>query len=292
MKSKETGEGNFVLSFSGGGLRATLFQLGILVHLAQTDRLKDVKAIVSVSGGSILAAHFATNWLQVKQGIPEFIDVAASLVKFARSNIRDSALIPWLWSFLRPWSWFRRSGRTAHLERVYRGHFGAKTLGSLAGLDDLRVAFVATDAIATARIAFTAHRILRFPVFTRLAWHPYEPEATGVPVSLAVAASSCFPPVFERMHLGHGDLKLHFAEFNEYFDLNDGGVGDNLGIAMLLELLDRNYFPAGQVLVCDAERPQVTKPKGGIGRDAMAPSIFLSEELRKRTGLNCVRTAP
>jgi predicted acylesterase/phospholipase RssA len=46
------------LALSGGGFRATLFHLGVLRRLAELDLLRDVSVISSVSGGSILAAHY------------------------------------------------------------------------------------------------------------------------------------------------------------------------------------------------------------------------------------------
>ncbi|HEY6196570.1 MAG TPA: patatin-like phospholipase family protein [Candidatus Eisenbacteria bacterium] len=46
------------LALSGGGFRATLFHLGVLVRLAELDLLRHLHVISSVSGGSILAAHY------------------------------------------------------------------------------------------------------------------------------------------------------------------------------------------------------------------------------------------
>jgi predicted acylesterase/phospholipase RssA len=45
------------LCLSGGGLRATFFHFGVVKALADADRLKNIKHIISVSGGSILAGH-------------------------------------------------------------------------------------------------------------------------------------------------------------------------------------------------------------------------------------------
>src|ERR1044071_10071481 len=46
------------LALAGGGFRATLFHLGVLVRLAELDLLRHLHVISSVSGGSILAAHY------------------------------------------------------------------------------------------------------------------------------------------------------------------------------------------------------------------------------------------
>jgi predicted acylesterase/phospholipase RssA len=45
------------LALSGGGFRATLYHLGVLRYLAEEGKLREIEAIYSVSGGSILAAH-------------------------------------------------------------------------------------------------------------------------------------------------------------------------------------------------------------------------------------------
>ena len=50
------------LALSGGGLRATLFHLGVVRFLRDAGLLGEVTHIVSVSGGSILGAHLALNW--------------------------------------------------------------------------------------------------------------------------------------------------------------------------------------------------------------------------------------
>jgi predicted acylesterase/phospholipase RssA len=48
------------LSLSGGGFRATLFHLGVVRFLRDVGWLGEVSDIVSVSRGSILAAHMAS----------------------------------------------------------------------------------------------------------------------------------------------------------------------------------------------------------------------------------------
>ena len=76
-----------MLALSGGGLRATLFHLGVFVYLAQTTRLQNVRGIVSVSGENILAAHSQRNGKQ-RRGIRKIIAVTAALVRLTRSDLR------------------------------------------------------------------------------------------------------------------------------------------------------------------------------------------------------------
>src|SRR4051794_14379599 len=46
------------LALSGGGHRAALFHLGVLARLAELDRLRQVRVISTVSGGSIIGAFY------------------------------------------------------------------------------------------------------------------------------------------------------------------------------------------------------------------------------------------
>jgi len=50
--------GKVGLALSGGGFRASLFHLGVLARLAETDMLRSVEVISTVSGGSIVGAHY------------------------------------------------------------------------------------------------------------------------------------------------------------------------------------------------------------------------------------------
>src|SRR5262249_20400868 len=50
--------GKVGLALSGGGFRASLFHIGVLARLAEMDVLRFVEAISTVSGGSIVGAHY------------------------------------------------------------------------------------------------------------------------------------------------------------------------------------------------------------------------------------------
>ena len=50
------------LALSGGGFRATLYHLGVVRFLRDSDLLSRVTHITSVSGGSVIAAHLVMNW--------------------------------------------------------------------------------------------------------------------------------------------------------------------------------------------------------------------------------------
>ena len=58
------GTGKVGLSLSGGGFRASFFHLGVMARLAEVDALRSIEALSTVSGGSIVGAHY---YLEVKK---------------------------------------------------------------------------------------------------------------------------------------------------------------------------------------------------------------------------------
>ena len=63
------------LALSGGGVRAAVFHLGVLRHLARQGRLEDVTQISTVSGGSLIVgaifSHADSKWPSSKQFLDE-----------------------------------------------------------------------------------------------------------------------------------------------------------------------------------------------------------------------------
>lgn len=51
-------DGKIGLALSGGGFRASLYHIGVLARLAETDMLRRVEVLSCVSGGSIIGAHY------------------------------------------------------------------------------------------------------------------------------------------------------------------------------------------------------------------------------------------
>jgi len=65
--------GKVGLALSGGGLRASLYHLGVLARLAEMDVLRHVEAISTVSGGSIVGAHY---YLKLKEQLEKKAELA------------------------------------------------------------------------------------------------------------------------------------------------------------------------------------------------------------------------
>jgi predicted acylesterase/phospholipase RssA len=85
------------LSLAGGGFRASLFHIGVLLRLAEMDVLRYVEVLSTVSGGSIVGALYA---LMLKQGLDaksnlsrnEYVELVKSLrdtfVKGVKKDLR------------------------------------------------------------------------------------------------------------------------------------------------------------------------------------------------------------
>lgn len=239
------------LCLSGGGYRATLFHLGALRRLNELGVLArdDFRSISSVSGGSITAAALATAlvarvpWPAAGPIADEIWDreIRDPLRELTRHDIRTGAIAKRLW----PWNWPRAATGIESLVSTYEARLTSLRLGQLPE----RPAFIlcATDMAFGVNWIFTRDRMGDYMA-------GYTKPADDFPLARAVAASSCFPPVFNPMpmRLPPGALKGGKAPPGPARDaaladlrLTDGGAYDNMG----LEPVWKNH---GIVLVSDA----------------------------------------
>ncbi|NOZ54787.1 MAG: patatin family protein [Gammaproteobacteria bacterium] len=63
--------GKVGLALSGGGFRASLYHLGVLARLAEMDVLRSVEVLSTVSGGSIVGAHYYLEIQDLLQNTPD-----------------------------------------------------------------------------------------------------------------------------------------------------------------------------------------------------------------------------
>lgn len=245
------------LCLSGGGFRAALFHLGAVRRLNEVGCLSQVDTVSSVSGGSILAAHLATHVRPWPAPGTSFLDwqgkVEAPFFEFVRTNIRTG---PLLQRFLLPWNWFRPSTQARALAAIYEKKLTSLMLPDLPELP--RFIFCATDMYFGVSWVFEKSRVGSYQA-------GYLAPAPKWPVARAVAASSCFPPVFNPLPMemepgqkivdGIGQPAKDWVGMS----VNDGGLYDNLG----LQPVEQH----GTVLVSDGGQPFFPAfPKGVIGR--------------------------
>lgn len=63
--------GKIGMALSGGGFRASLFHLGVLARLAEVDALRGVEVLSTVSGGSIVGAHYYLELQKLLESTPD-----------------------------------------------------------------------------------------------------------------------------------------------------------------------------------------------------------------------------
>jgi NTE family protein len=243
------------VTLSGGGARAAAFGLGVLQELKatsftwegrETTLLDQLRLISGVSGGSVLATHYAAFGDETLDRFErDFL-----LVDFERGLIHGALAPAQLHSLSSPW--FGRSNVLAErLDELYRG----RTFGDLRarpGGPELLV--TATDLSTGAPFEFTPEQF-------RLICS----DVASVPLSFAVASSSAVPlllsPTTLRNFAGRctppplasgpeDDFRTRLLNANAqgYLDakerpfvhLVDGGLSDNLGVRTLLD-----HFIAG-----------------------------------------------
>ncbi len=119
------------LAFSGGGVRATVFHLGVLARLARQDLLGNVKIVSSVSGGSLAAglvfASAGYRWPDSSEYLHDVVPRVLSLL--TTRNLQWSFALQ---SFLLPWR--LASGRASVLGDAIERQWGIQ--GSLADLPE------------------------------------------------------------------------------------------------------------------------------------------------------------
>lgn len=215
------------LCLSGGGYRAALFHLGALRRLHEVGVLENIDEITSVSGGSITSAICASALVRAgPAGVRDFdAEVAKPLRDFTKRNIRTPAIL----KRLLPWNWLRADAGARALAEAYRALLPRLALAALPQRPNF--VFCATDMEFGIAWTFERQRMGDY-----LAGYLSPRPQDDVPE--AVAASSCFPPVFNplEMHLNPGGVTggryngAHRDALVGAIRLTDGGAYDNLGL--------------------------------------------------------------
>jgi NTE family protein len=238
------------LCLSGGGYRAAIFHLGAMLRLHERGLLEDVDLFSAVSGGSIALAWLATRYLDGRDHDEEAFDEwcgradfrARVLEPFRAVVARDLRTWPVLATLSFNWAW--PTPRVRLLERGYRSFLGGRVLGELP--DSPHFVFCATDLGFGCNFEFSRRRVGDFQA-------GYLREPGVVALASAVAASSCFPPLFGPLRLAAraGDFsggKQSGSELLDRIELSDGGVYDNMATEPALKRCAR-------ILVSDAGAP-------------------------------------
>lgn len=261
------------LALSGGGYRASLFHLGVMAQLADEGLLKEVNAISTVSGGSIVGAFYYKMLCEELQKDRPLTDqdyrvmmqrVIQAFVAIVQEDLRNRVVITGGISRLIPEPILKRLLRPIHkvvpalnpavildskLEQGMRALMFQTTV-----LRDLMDPPVHPENKKPELILNTSILENGQPLFistnpTSLLWRQNErnhviraDEMINLPLSKAVAASACVPGLFNPITIPFGDRMVHGV---------DGGVLDNLG-GHAIQLL---WQEGMSVLLSDASKP-------------------------------------
>jgi NTE family protein len=267
-------EDGVALCLSGGGYRAMLFHVGSLWRLNEAAWLPKLRRISSVSGGSITAGVLGLAWarleLDAKGVAARFDELVVSPVRRLAAEtidlraIAQGAVLPGV----------DASDRIAAAYR--RRLFGDATLQDLPS-DAQGPRFVIN---ATNVQSGTLWRFMRpYMRDTRVG----EVKNPTVPLAVAVAASSAFPPVLSPVVLEldpstftpRSGADLQVEPFTRRVVLTDGGVYDNLG-------LETAYKRFRTVLVSDAGGALEVEEKPGMDwiRHAVRTLFLIDNQVR------------
>lgn len=211
------------LSLSGGGFRATLFHLGAIRRLNELGIVPKLTSVSSVSGGSILNGFLASRLPSLTSGIADFQNSASNPVRqFCSLDIRR-------WLALE--TFVPGTHNSSGLAKEYDKHL---TNGKF--LKDIPT--TPTHIFCSTDLGYGVNWM-----FKKQQCGDWQAGFQNTPVDwlvgTAVAASSCFPPVFKPLSLNLDPSKLTGGKVPaspqrdksiREITFSDGGVYDNLGL--------------------------------------------------------------
>ena len=239
------------LALSGGGFRATLFHLGVVRYFYEADLLKYVNLITSVSGGSVLAGHMALNWSRYTGDDKSFVSAANEVIELTKIDVRGRIIRRWICGilFVVP-RLFKLTSFDTLLKNAYRSFYRGSKLGDIptgAGYPEFHV--LSTSLTTGGLCKFTNAGFVHFDRdgIERLI------SNSSLPVSIAVAASSAFPPLFPPIAITKKLLNVDVRDLPHTLYLSDGGIFDNLGLEELTRLTNERQRGENQlIMVSDA----------------------------------------
>lgn len=261
---------NIGLCFSGGGYRATFFALGVvsyLDHLVYKDQslLKSVKAISTVSGGTLLGVAFAKALQKedynfktfFKSFYNTFTPENDTLLENAIAKLEDDNV--WKTHPHKKRSLINAFALTYAEMPVFSGDFEYFNKASIKGLE--QVCFNATDFSFGLTYRFQNQGFFgNSPLYNG---NRKEVDALRDKVQLGdvIASSSCFPLGFEPLVFPDDYFKDQNTQ--DYKNLKgldcyingvgimDGGIADNQGIGSMMKINDRMKGKLDLIMVND-----------------------------------------
>lgn len=253
--------GEIALSLSGGGYRAAAYHLGVLDMLERLNLLEDVGSLSTVSGGTITGVYYAVCQTNGESFDKFFVELYRFLEN--RNIVAEAFEIV---------AKGRASGTSPSLikaaAQVYASNdfLGDRKFGDLLDSDETHLSeqiFNATDFLHGVSFRFLKSASRRALIGN---WFASMPKEIAKEVRLAdiVAASSCFPSVFEPLAFPDDfewDPKFSIeslreklgAGFEKPIALMDGGIFDNQGVDSVKQVYRRQEKELGLFIISDVD---------------------------------------
>ena len=224
------------IALSGGGMRATIYHLGVFKWLAESGLMESTVYVSSVSGGSLcvglIYAHNDNKWPGSQQYLEQVLPRIGEVIM--GSDIQASSLVR-MFPF-----WMHR--KVNLLAKVIGKKWGVS--GIMCDLDDTPIWCANCTTYETGkRFGITQHKMGDIVVGYA--------EGHNFPISHAMAASAGFPFLIGPYALRRDEYSWNASGFEpktlinnsslpggRHFHLWDGGVYDNLGLEALFHISD------------------------------------------------------
>jgi predicted acylesterase/phospholipase RssA len=265
------------LCFSGGGYRASIFNLGVLSYLNRLNydgrnMLDRVEVLSTVSGGTFTGLAFAKARLQQDYSFITFYDQFYTTFEPANDRLMDNATAKliddevWKKHPHKKRSVINAMALTYADMEVFKGNFG---MFMDTDLGIYQVCFNATDF--TFGLPFRFQNKLTFSN-GKIKNNLLNKIKNEFPLADILAASSCFPVGFEPMifpddfynnHKNKNYLALKEIElFKKGIGLMDGGITDNQGIGSMINAYESSFFKNKMdlILVSDVSSSKIAVP--------------------------------
>lgn len=287
------------LALSGGGVRATVFHLGVLARLAQEGLLERVSAISTVSGGSLSVGLVICHSNHVWPGSQEFLRSTAPKLRqiLTSTDVQRSCAVS---ALVRPWYWFR--GRANLVSMVIKDKWGIH--GNIGDLPAEPRWIINATTFETGKNWRISQRRMGDYVFG----HALKPN---IEIAEAIASSAAFPALIGPLRLrASGNRWFRFkpgssidsepeAELSQPLsdevNLWDGGVYENLGIEALYKADEGLREGINFLVVSDASKPLgISKPSSSFASVVRLLEIATDQvrSLRARMFLSHLKRCP
>lgn len=226
------GQRNIGIALSGGGIRATIFHLGILKWMSENNMLEEIIRISSVSGASLciglIYSYNNYKWPTSEEYLSKVLpNIQKVILEKDIQNIALKKLI------LSPWWWNKKVNLLAE---VLKKHWGIS--GKLNDLDMKPLWYINCTTFETGkRFRFSQERMGDYQL-------GYV-EAPNISIADAIASSAGFPILIGPYKIqtnNYSWIKSFYAKGDwtppkdKFIHLWDGGIYDNLGLESVYKL--------------------------------------------------------